>query len=256
MNLWDDAKFTKPTDAVGDWRVVSEVYFEHEDAPTAVKYAIEKLTLQLLRREPIDITALALRYIGTSSAGGHPSTVRLELKAVGSGKYLYALTNERAAPKRWEDERRFTAECERRFTHWCSQLRVVPAATEWPNTPRELFEQAIVEMVAAEDAAAHKAENAAPVAAVQRQVLDALRRGMGFFTANKEGGSHLFFDGQVFRRNDYGDEPNLSEAYADDAAMLACLRRFYSWDAQRDAYPHPKAELDVWNYIRGQLQAR
>jgi len=256
VNLWGDPKFTKPTDAAGDWRFVREAFFEHEDTPTAVKFAIEKLTLQLLRREPIDITALALRYSGTSSAGGHPSTLRLELKAVGRGKYLYALTNERSAPKRWEDERRFTAECERGFAHWCSQLRVVPANTEWPNAPRDSFEQTIAELVAAEDAAARRVEDPAPVAAVQRQVLDALRHGMGFFTANKAGSSHLFFDGQVFRRNDYGDEPNLSEAYADDAAMLACLRRFYNWDAQRDAYPHPKAELEVWNYIRAQLQAR
>lgn len=256
MSFRDDPKFTKPTDAVGDWRVVREAFFEHEDVPRAMKYTIEKLTAQLLRREPIDITALALRYSGTSGAGGHPSTVRLELKAVGNGKYLYALTSERSAPKRWEDERRFTAECERRFTHWCLQLRVVPAETEWPNAPRDSLERAILEMVAAEDAAARSVEDPAPIVAVQRQVLDALRSGMGFFTANKEGGSHLFFDGKVFRRNDYGDEPNLSEACADEAAMLACLRRFYHWDAQRDAYPHPKAELDVWNYICGQLQAR
>ena len=256
MSLWDDPKFTKPTDAVGDWRVVREALFEREDAPTAVKYAAEKLTLQLLHREPLDLTALALRYSGTSSAGGHSSTVRLELKAVGSGKYLYALTSDRSAPKRWEDERRFTAECERRFTHWCLQLRVVPAEAEWPNAPRDSFEQTILETVAAEDATARSVEDPAPVAAVQRQVLDALRSDMGFFTAHKEGGSHLFFDGNVFRRVDYGDEPNLSEIYADDAAMLACLRRFYSWDAQRDAYPHPKAELDVWNYIHGRLRAR
>jgi hypothetical protein len=111
-------------------------------------------------------------------------------------------------------------------------------------------------VIAAEDAAARVVEDPVPVAAVQRQVLDALRAGMGFFTAGKEGGSHLFFDGQVYRRNDYGEEPNRSEVYADDAAMTACLRAFYDWDARRDAYPHPKPELDVWRYILGQLRPR
>jgi len=256
VNLWDDAKFSKPTDAVGDWRVVREALFEHEDGPTAIKYAIEKLTVQLLHREPIDIAALALRYSGSSSAGGHPSAVRLELMAVGGGKHLYALTSERSASKRWEDERKFTAECERRFAHWCAQLRVVPAETEWPRATDGSLERSIVETVAAEEAAARIVEDPAPIVAVQREVLDALRGGMGFFTAGKEGGSHLFFDGTVFRRDDYGDEPNLSEVYADDAAMIACLRRFYDWEAQRDTCPHPKAELAIWNWIHAQLRAR
>ena len=256
VNLWDDPKFGTPTDEVGDWCVVREALFEHDEAPTATKYLVEKLTAQLLRREPIDITDLGLRYAGTSGAGGHPSTVRLELKAVGPGKYLYALTSVGTAPRRWEDERRFTADCERRFAHWCRQLRIVPNAGDWPAAPHALLEQTILETAAAEDVAARRVEDPAPVAAVQRQVLDALRAGMGFFTAGKEGGSHLFFDGQVFRRNDYGDEPNLSEVHVDDAAMLACLRRFFDWDAQQETYPHRKSELAVWEHIRGRLRPR
>jgi hypothetical protein len=255
-NFPNDPKFTTPTDAVGDWRVVREACFEHEDAPTAMKYAIEKLTIQLLNREPIDIAAPALRYSGTSGASGDPSTVLLELKAVGSGKYLYTLTSVRTTQKRCVDQARFTAECERRFAHWCARLRTVPADAVWPAAPREALKQIILGPIPAEEAAACIVEDRSPVAAVQREVLNDLRSGMGFFTANKEGGSHLFFDGHVFRRNNYGDVPNISESYTDDAAMLACLRRFYSWDAQRDAYPHTKSELDVWNYIRGQLQDR
>lgn len=61
MNFWDDPKFSRPTDAVGDWHVVREACFEQELPPTPMKHAIEKMTGQLLRREPVDIVALRLR---------------------------------------------------------------------------------------------------------------------------------------------------------------------------------------------------
>ena len=52
MSFWDDSKFCEPTDAVGDWQFASSACFEHEHAPTAMKYAIERMTMQLLQREP------------------------------------------------------------------------------------------------------------------------------------------------------------------------------------------------------------
>ena len=257
--LWDNPKFSKPTDAVGDWHDTRTALFAHEGRPTAVKYAIEKITVQLLRREPEAIGNPVLRYSGTSGAGGHPCTVRLQLLAVRTSpepRFLYRLTSERSAPKRWEDEHRFMAACARGFAHWCGQLQIVKSERPWAASDQALLNDTIAETIVAEDAAALIVEDPAPVAAVQRQVLDGLRGGFGFFTAHKEGGSHLFFDGHVYRRNDYGEEPNLSEVHADDAAMLACLRAFYNWDAQRDSYPHPKPELAVWNYILGQLRPR
>ncbi|MEO8059849.1 MAG: hypothetical protein ABI671_16165 [Burkholderiales bacterium] len=256
MNFWDDPKFSRPTDAVGDWHVTLDACFEQEEGPTATKYAIESLTKQLLQREPLDIAAPVLRYCGTSGAGGHPCTVRLELSAIGGASHLYRLTNENSAPRRWEQEQRFTAACEHRFAHWCAQLRIVANVHAWPSAPRALLEQCVMEVVATEEAALRVVEDMAPVVALQRQVLDALRSGMGFFTAHKEGGSHLFFDGSAFRRSDYGDGPDRSAVYADDASMIEGLRRFYDWEARQDSYPHPKPELDVWQYIQGKLRPR
>jgi len=235
---------------------VRRACFEHGDAPTAMKYAVEKMTKQLLRREPLDIAAPALRYAGPSSAGGHLGTARLELVAIGDGRHLYALTSDSSTPRRWEEEQRFIAKCERLFAHWCAQLPIVADEHAWPGERGASLEQYVLEVVAAEDAAARVTEDMAPVIALQRQVLDAMRGGRGFFTAGKEGGSHLFFDGAVFRRSDYGDGPDLSAVYPDDASMLACLRRFYDWDAQLDSYPHPKPELAVWQYIHGRLRTR
>jgi hypothetical protein len=257
VNIWDHPKFKKPTAALGDWHALRSVRFEHEDAPTAVKYAIEKLTGQLIHREPVSASAPALCYSGTSGAGGNPCMVQLKLIAVGRLQYLYELTCERTSPKRWEDETRFLAECDRQFTHWCSQLRVVESTAATPAThasTADALADTIERTLAEENAAAQVLEDPAPVAAVQRQVLDGLRNGMRFFTANKEGGSHLFFDGQVYRRNDFGDEPTLNEGFADDDAIIGCLRRFYNWDAQSDIYPHRKPELAIWTYILGQMR--
>ncbi len=96
-------------------------------------------------------------------------------------------------------------------------------------------------------------DDAAAIAALQSEVLAALRSGCGFTTAHKEGGTRLYFNGSVYVRSDYGDQPNTHEVYRDDAAMIRCLRNFYDWPARRDVYPLQPRELDVWNYIRGQL---
>ena len=64
-------------------------------------------------------------------------------------------------------------------------------------------------------------------------MIRGLRAGMRFSTAHKEGGTHLFFNGQVFLRSDYGDFSS-QKSYVDDAAMLECLRSFFDWDARRD----------------------
>lgn len=256
VNFWDDPKFSKPTDEVGDWLFERSVLFDHDNSPTAMKYAVEKATSQLLQREPQGITSPVLRYAGTSGAGGNPSTVRLELVAIDGARHLYRFTSESSAPRRWEESQRFTAECERRFAHWCGKLRIVANERAWPSARSASFERYVKEVVAAEDDAARVVEDPAPVVALQHEVLDALRGGMGFFTAGKEGGSHLFFDGSVFRRNDYGEAPESSVVFSDDASMIECLRRFYDWESLHDSYPHPKSELEVWRYIHGQLRPR
>lgn len=257
MNFWDDPKFSQPTDEVGDWNVTRSTCFEHEDKPAAMKFAIEKMTGQLLQREPLDAEAPVLRYAGTSGAGGYPCTVRLELVAVGRGRHLYRFTNEGSAPRRWEKEAQFTAACEHRFAHWCGQLRLVADERTWPDKSQDLLDRCVTDVVAHEDAAARVVEDRAPVVALQLQVLDALRGGgMGFFAAGKEGGTQLFFDGSVFRRTDDGEGTDQSAVYADGAAMIDALRHFYDWDARRDCRPHAKPEVDVWRFIHGQLRPR
>ena len=72
VSFLDQPKFCEPTDAVGDWRDVRTALFEHKDRPTAVKYAIEKITVQLLHRElvEVDVGAPVLRYSGPRARAG------------------------------------------------------------------------------------------------------------------------------------------------------------------------------------------
>ena len=255
MNF-DDPKFRQPTAALGDWHVERTALFESEAGPSATKFAIEKMTAQLLFREPIDAAHPRLRYSSTSSAGGFPLTLQLELRAASGTAHLYALTCTGSAPKRWENEVEFTRACDRRFTFWCAKLRLVPDANAWgPVMPVQMHEL-IAATQAQEDAEAARTPDPAPIAYVQQHVLDGLKAGQVFITAHKEGGTRLYFDGTVYRRSDYGDGLNRDEVYADGPAMLKCLRRFYDWEAQRDVYPHQKDELQVWRYILGQLRKR
>lgn len=94
------------------------------------------------------------------------------------------------------------------------------------------------------------------VQGLQQEVLAAMRAGMGFATAHKEGGTHLFHDGRVFVRKDYGDQPNIRETYPSDEAFIQCLRQFHDWNARRDVYPDQPPELAVWQYIRSRLVRR
>jgi hypothetical protein len=250
----DEPEFGKLTAALGSWHVRRMAIFEGGTQPTQTKFAIEKMTGQLLFREPIDEATPALRYSSTSTAGGHPLTIHLELKAASKAHFLYALTCTGSAPERWENQIDFTRACDRRFAFWCAKLRVVPDEGAWRLASRVALRELIFATRALEDAEAARVENPAAIDAVQQRVLAGLKAGQVFSTANKEGGTRLYFDGAVYRRSDYGDEPNVHVVYADDAAMLECLRRFYAWDSQRDVYPHSKTELEVWDYIFGQLR--
>ena len=88
------------------------------------------------------------------------------------------------------------------------------------------------------------------IAQVQRQILDALRAGASFSTCHKEGGTNLVFENGRFVRIDFGDCPDRVE-FADEAAFLASLRKFYDWETSGAA-----DELQRWKRIQRLLQRR
>jgi hypothetical protein len=84
--------------------------------------------------------------------------------------------------------------------------------------------------------------------ALQQAIVAALKAGARFATAHKEGGSRIVWTGSRFLREDYGDFPDRI-IYADEAAFLAALRRFFDWQVSRDCYPGKPTEVEAWRGI-------
>ncbi|MFN7978583.1 MAG: hypothetical protein U0P30_10625 [Vicinamibacterales bacterium] len=86
------------------------------------------------------------------------------------------------------------------------------------------------------------------VAAVQRAIVDAMRRGGRYATSHKEGGTHITWQHDRFVRSDYGDDPAL-ETFTDETAFLTMLWNFARWDATRHARDGRRPDLDTWILI-------
>lgn len=79
-------------------------------------------------------------------------------------------------------------------------------------------------------------------AAIQREILAALRSGAEFRTAHKEGGTIIRWRKGRFLREDYGDWSR-RESYTNEAAFLAFLWEFFEWQSrgfQREDIPEPE----------------
>jgi hypothetical protein len=242
----------EPSSLTGDWTDWQQIRFWHDGDPLDAKYFVEKVTGVLLSR---DASLPVLTYRGMSSAGGDSRSVWLRHEAVIDARNLYSLDYECKAQRKWISEERFQIEAERRFAFLCSKLEVA-RKIDWSEASAALLDQRRSESIDREESEASVIEDPVPVAAMQRAVLDALRNGMGVFTAHKEGGTHIFFDGTAFRRLDYGEEPNADETYSTDEAILSCLRQFFDWEARRPVYPHQPSELAVWTHVMSRLIPR
>lgn len=254
MTRRSPGRFSEPTAVRGSWLDERATFFWHDGLPLDVKFEIEKITGLLLTRDPDDADQLSYASAPTGVSEGHQ--VRLRLEAVVDACQAYALTVRSSAPRRWTSEDQFRLKAERRFEYLCSKLQRPCKAIDRSGASAAQLADVRRTSIALEAARALVVEDPAPVARLQQAVLAAMRNGAVFLTAHKEGGTRLGFDGRNFRRIDYGDQPNVNHVFADDAAMLACLRAFFDWDSRQQDYPHRPPEVEVWRYIQGQLRQR
>lgn len=88
--------------------------------------------------------------------------------------------------------------------------------------------------------------------AVHQKILQALREGQRFLTAHKEGGAVLCFAADHFVQSDFGESQGVHH-FADDAAFLEHLRRFFDVEISRRTWPEPVPEAHAWRLIYRRL---
>lgn len=126
------------------------------------------------------------------------------------------------------------------FDFWTRGLVPAPAAREQKASPeryRSLCDAAL-------NAEAHLTE----VAAVQREILAAMRAGAIMSSVHKEGGTRISWERDRFVVSDYGEAESLVE-FTDEASFLAMLRQRYDGEVSRHTYPQRVPELAAWKLI-------
>lgn len=86
------------------------------------------------------------------------------------------------------------------------------------------------------------------VAAVQRSILDGVKRGGRFADSHKEGDTKIYWRDGKFVRSDEGDDPDF-QTYRDEADFLNKLWLFSQFDVTRSAGKQGLREFDAWKLI-------
>ncbi len=98
------------------------------------------------------------------------------------------------------------------------------------------------------EATLHAQRHLDSVAAVQRALVEGVKRGGTFGTSHKEGGTNIFWRNGKFIRSDYGDYPGVKE-FSDESEFLQMLWQFYQFDVKRHADTQELPALDAWKLI-------
>ncbi len=243
-------KFNEPTGLTGEWTTQHSTLFWHTDSPLSVKYAIEKMTANLFKHDhksPNHPT-----YICPNAGALGEIFITLSLEAVFPAERLYSFHLAFRGSRNWLLEAEFLEKSQKVFDYWCTKLRLPTGEIPWPQASPALLEQEIRSTLAAEAEAASKLEDPAPIAAVQQQILAAIRSGYMFRSSHKEGNTRIYFNGRSFVRSDEGEYPD-HITYPSEAKFLTAIRHFHDWEARRDTNPHSPPERDVWRFIQSKL---
>lgn len=209
----------------------TEVYFEDRRSPQEIQCQLERTLMTLLEATAGE----QLRYAGTLRMGDVTYDVRLCFEAAMAEANAYTLRMEATWPDpRWESS------AVTWLDHWMRGFAPADRATSGTNSPERY--QALAQ--AALRAEAHLTD----VAAVQRAIVEAMRRGGTYGTAHKEGGTNIRFRAGVFVRADYGESERV-EQFTTEEAFLKFLRRFFDYEVSRHCEPAKPAEYVAWKLL-------
>ena len=231
-----------------DWTFRLETCFTDARPVLDVRHDIEKRVNQLLPRD-LERPGLVFRAYSKSYTTSGGTTVELRLEAAYETHNLYAFQFDADGAADPEKQQTWEKNVRLNFEKWTAGLALTEArAPSSSDRYRQVVEETEVEL--ANDV---NQEDDGAIRAVQEAILDGLRHSKSFFTANKEGGTHIRFLGTKFVFQDYG-ESNDREEFSSSAEFLIRLRRFYDYDSRRDWSPHAPPEIEAWRYIERQMR--
>lgn len=181
-----------------------------------------------------------LRWNGTSHVNGAKYEFELRFLATGASGNVFSLHTVASWPMPDSPaDDYFSKTSVSWFRLWTSELVVVDAdaAGDRGSEYSRLC-----------DAALRAERQLDSVAAVQRAIVEGVRRGGRFVSSHKEGGSNIGWRHGAFSRSDHGDDPGFV-TYADEAAFLEAICLFHQSDVTRHAGGHALPELDAWKLI-------
>jgi hypothetical protein len=241
-----------------DWHHEQRAHFWSTRYPWDQKFETEKNTGVLLDR--VAERSPLLVYEGTVQSVPLHYTVTLGYEAAEEKRNLYAFHVRFTAvrgyfsiePRGTVEEA--TKEAKRIFAYWCGKLGAgdvvsVPAADA---RARERYEERVRQALEAEERAKHPVVDHEAIAQLQRDILGELRKGRSFRSSHHEGGTVIAWTGSHFVESTYGVEESVKR-YESDEDFLKGIRAWFDWDSRKETYPHRPPELEVWQYIRGQL---
>lgn len=221
-----------------------ELHFRDGRPPHEVRVALER---ELITLFTVERTEDALKFRARALVNGATYDFELRFVAALADTNHYAL---RTAASWAHQPPSSHAHFNSTFASWLQlwTREFTPADpraadTNSPERHRELADAALL-------AEAHLDS----VAALQRAIVDALRRGARFATSHKEGGTTITWQRGRFVRTDHGESPDRRE-YTDESTFLTLLRQWLLTDVSRHAATKPPPEFDVWKLILRRMGA-
>jgi len=214
------------------------LHFRDPRPPHLIQFEIEREHMVLLQRAMLG--SLLIMH-AQSRINGAPYRLLLKLEAVLADVNCYSLLIEID----WKTLPASTHEYHRKSAPGWLDVWLRNYSPENPAPVHGSFAErydALVRQALAAEAAF------VDVLALQRAILDGLRRGGTYATAHKEGGTRIFFQNGRFVRADHGDHEARQE-YVDETAFLTSLRHFYDWQTSRSVYPDKVDDYTAWKLI-------
>ncbi|MCC7519608.1 MAG: hypothetical protein IT578_10535 [Verrucomicrobiae bacterium] len=227
--------FTNLENATGWSRAL---HFQDKRPPHEVQFALERELMTLFSGK---MDNGQLRLLARANVNGVGYSFELHFAAALPGKYCYSLRVEASWAEHPETHHDYYRKTSDSWYHlWTRDLmaaRPPQAKAGQGGRYRKCCEAALAAELHLDS-----------VAAVQRAIVDGVKRGGSFGTSHKEGGTNIYWRNGKFVRSNYGDSPDERE-FTDEAEFLKMLRQFFQFEVTRSAGQEPPPDFDVWKLI-------